>query len=111
MEHTDEGDYSEFLEYSYDPETRIREWIRDNGDGTCTLRMTQDVTGMLAASQREFAQVDERQPYGEFARMGSIPMSMWNDPNYGLKGADPDAVRAFLKNPDLSKFRTRPGKV
>jgi hypothetical protein len=111
MEHVDHGDASEFLEFSYDPATGIREYIRDNGDGTVTLRATQDVSSILNATTREFAQVDERARFGEFARVGSIPMSMWNDPNYGLKGGDPDAIKRFLRDPDLSKFRTRPGKI
>jgi DUF917 family protein len=101
----------DFVEYSYDPATGIREWIRVNDDDTVTLRATQDVDAILDATTRECAMTEKSTPYGDIARVASIPMTMLHDPNLGLRQNDPAAVKKFLNDRDFSKFRTRVGQV
>jgi hypothetical protein len=102
---------TDFVEFSYDPATGVREWIKINDDDTITLRMTQDVDAILDATTRECNLTEKSTPYGDIARVGQIPLSMWYDPAFGLKGGDPDAVKRFMNDPDFSKFRTRVGKL
>jgi hypothetical protein len=101
----------DFVEFSHDPVTGIREWIKIDEDDTITIRRTQDVSAILEASVGECNLTEKSTPYGDIARVGQIPLSMWYDPAFGLRGGDPDAVKAFLRNPDYAKFRTRVGKV
>lgn len=107
LESTDD----EFVEFAHDPLTKITEYIRINADGSVTLRMMQDVDDILDATTRECVQSEKSTPYGEMARMASIPAAMFYDPNFGMKGGNPDAIKRFLNDRDYAKFRTRVGTV
>lgn len=104
-----------FVEFSHDLVTGIREWIKieehEGEEDTITIRRTQDVGAILDASVGECNLTERSTPYGDLARVGQIPLSMWYDPAYGLRGGDPDAVKRFLRDPDMSKFRTRVGAI
>lgn len=71
----------------------------------------QDVTEIIEANKRQLNETDKHQPYGEWSKVASIPMTLY----YQLKREgvldDPPRFKKWLNDPDNRFFRTRGGRV
>lgn len=93
------------------PLTGIEEWWRKNADGTCTIRMTQDVEPIFDYNRAKANHNDGWSADKELRRFASVPMTVIQDfKNKGVDLMRPEAdLRTFkriMNDGDFSKFRT-----
>lgn len=69
----------------------------------------QDVSAIIEANKAEFNDAPDR--WGEWTKVGSIPLSVYYE--LERKGIlhDQKALAAWLNDPDNRAFRTRPGTI
>jgi len=83
-----------------------------DGQGGYTLETQQDVEQILEANKLLNNDVDERARYGEWTRVASIPLVVWQQ---WCKEGDPQHDKEFLRKKlndrDNLYFRTRPGRI
>lgn len=84
-------------------------WHYDDATDTALIEKRQDVSDILDANKAEFNADHGR--YGEWAKVASIPLSVYYD--LKAKGIvdDPVAMKRWLNDADNRFFRTRPGTV
>ena len=87
-----------------------------DGEGGLIIETQQDVSAIIEQNKREYAQTDERARWGEWTKIGSIPMAMIKDLNdkgicRGFAVIDQKKFKAYLNDPDNRYLRTRPGRV
>lgn len=101
---------------SYDPATGIGVWWRWNGDGTATVRHTQDVEPVLDRNQAMATHNDGYSPSRDLRRAASIPSIVLTEyrNNKGINLLDPShekELKKVLNDIDFRKFRTAPGRI
>lgn len=69
----------------------------------------QDVSGIIEQNKREFNDSPER--WGEWTKVGSIPLSVYYELERQGITQDQEAMKKWLNNPDNRAFRTRPGTL
>ena len=87
-----------------------------DGEGGLVIETTQDVSSIIEQNKREYAATDERAKWGEWSKIGSIPLAVIQSLNQqgilrGFAVVDQKRFKDWLNNPDNRFFRTRPGKV
>jgi hypothetical protein len=103
---------------SGDRVTGIRRiWHESLSTGDVVVETQQDVTAPLERSQAEYAQFDERTPFGKgfMHKVASTPLTIyWELRRRGIiDETDPkkQKYRDWLNDGANRKFRTRPGRV
>lgn len=86
-------------------------WHTDS-DGNVVIESVQDVAPVVELSRAEFNSFDERTPWkGDFHKVGSIPIVVWDDLVRRGIANDDAALRRWLDDSDNRAFRTRPGRL
>lgn len=94
-----------------------RVWHEDAMTGDVVVSTHQDVTAPVERSKAEYAQFDERTPFGKgfMHKVASIPLAIYFDlRKRGIIGEhDPQrkGLRKWLNDGDNLVFRTRPGTL
>ena len=73
------------------------------------IEKSQDITGIIEANKAEFNASPER--WGEFTKVGSIPMVVYYDLERRGILQDQKALAKWLNDPDNRAFRTRSGTI
>lgn len=99
-----------------DADTRTVQTAHWDGDGGLIIETTQDISPIIEQNKREYAATDQRAKWGEWAKIGSIPLTVIQDLNQqgilrGFAVMDQKRFKEWLNNPDNRHFRTRPGRV
>jgi hypothetical protein len=101
-----------------DPLAGIRRvWHEDAMTGDVAIETVQDVTAPVERSKAEYAQFDERTPWGKgfMHKVASIPLALyWQLRRHGIyEEHDPfrRKFRKWLNDSDNRAFRTRPGRI
>lgn len=98
--------------FDVNPELGIkRTWHYNDEKDEATIQTQQDVTAIIEENKNEFNQVDERQRWGEFSRVASIPLSLFYQLKNEGKLEDQAYMKRWLNDPENRHFRTRPGVV
>ena len=98
--------------FDVNPELGItRTWHYNDETDEATIQTQQDVTAIIEENKNEFNQVDERQRWGEFSRVASIPLSVFYQLKNEGKLEDQAYMKRWLNDPENRHFRTRPGEV
>lgn len=102
--------------FSVDPLTKTVTTAQADGEGGLILTTRQDCTDIIESNKAEYAQTDERTKYGEWAKVASIPLSVFDDLNKkgicrGFAVIDQKKFKDWLNDPENKYFRTRPGRV
>jgi hypothetical protein len=95
----------------YDPATGKTVLFHYEDNGRVTLETLQDVEPILNDAQRDFNSIDERARWGEFQKIGTIPMPLYMQMRREGILQDPKALAKFFNDRDNLKLRTRPGRV
>lgn len=87
-----------------------------DGDGGLVIETKQDISSIIEQNKREYNATDERARWGEWSKIGSIPLAVIQDLNRqgilrGFAVVDMKRFKDWLNHPDNRFFRTRPGKV
>lgn len=69
----------------------------------------QDVSAIIEANKAEFNDAPDR--WGEWTKVGSIPLSVYYELERKGILQDQKALAAWLNDPDNRAFRTRPGTI
>jgi hypothetical protein len=101
---------------SVDPLTKSAEIATDDGEGGLIITTTQDCTDIIENNKAQYAQTDERKKYGDWDKVASIPLAVFQDLNklgicQGFAVTDQKKFKEWLNNPENRYFRTRPGRV
>ena len=101
---------------SYDPLTGIKVEWRWNGDGTATVRHTQDVEKILDRNQAMASHNDGYSKSRDLKRAASIPTILLTEyrNNKGINLLDPNHapdLKRLLNDADYRKLRTAPGRI
>lgn len=98
--------------FDSDPSTgKTVMWHFDMDTKRVTMETLQDVEPILDDAQRDYNSVDERARWGEFQKIGTIPMPIYMQLRREGVLRDPKALAKWLNDRDHLKFRTRPGRV
>lgn len=96
----------------YDPITKTRRtFVHHTEDDAFHVQTEQDVTDVIELTQAEFNALDERSPWRDLSRVASIPLTEVAELSRRGIWQDDKALLRYLDNPDVRKFRTRPGKL
>ena len=95
---------------SDDAVTGIKTFLTyDAATDEAVISKEQDVQAIVEQNKREFNEAPER--WGEWTKVGSIPLSVYYDlQRQGILN-DQKAMAKWLNDPDNRAFRTRPGTV
>tara|TARA_B100000902_G_scaffold253356_1_gene239863 strand:- start:2245 stop:2571 length:327 start_codon:yes stop_codon:yes gene_type:complete len=100
----------------FDPLTGVKhDFIFEAGDKPSqdrfVIETTQDVTELIKRNKRSLNDIDRHQPYGEWSKIASLPLSVyWDLKKQGIVD-DRNAFKKWLNDPDNKYYRTRVGKV
>jgi hypothetical protein len=102
--------------FSIDPLTKTYTTATADGEGGLVLTTRQDCTDIVEANKAEYAATDEKTKYGDWAKVASIPLAVFDDLNKqkicrGFVVIDQKKFKAWLNDPENRYFRTRPGRV
>jgi len=102
--------------FSVDPLTKTADIATDDGEGGLIITTTQDCTDIVENNKAQYAQTDEKTRYGDWAKVASIPLSVFQELNKlgickGFAVTDQKKFKAWLNDPQNRSFRTRPGRV
>jgi hypothetical protein len=102
--------------FSKDAATKTVETAQADGEGGLIITTTQDCTDIVEKNKAEYAQTDEKTRYGDWAKVASIPLAVFQELNQkgicrGFAVVDQKAFKAWLNDPEQRYFRTRPGRV
>ena len=81
----------------------------DAGKDEAIISKEQDVSAIIEQNKREFNDAPER--WGEWTKVGSIPISVYYELERQGITKDQEAMKKWLNDPDNRYFRTRPGTV
>lgn len=87
-----------------------------DGEGGLVIETAQDISDIIESNKASYAQTDERARWGEWAKIGSIPLAVIQDLNRkgflrGFHIIDQKKFKAWLNAPENRYFRTRPGRI
>ncbi len=107
---------SEWRLLSRNPLTGVEEWWRHNGDGTCTIRVTQDVEPTLDRNTAEANHDDGWDSSKLFRRMARIPQVIVQDfRNKGINLLKPHEhekeLKRLMNDSDFRKLRNANWRV
>lgn len=99
-----------------DADTRTVQTAYADGEGGLIIKTSQDVSAIIEQNKREYAQTDAHTKWGEWSKIGSIPLVVIQDLNQkgilrGFAVVDQKKFKEWLNNPDNRHFRTRAGRV
>lgn len=101
-----------------DPVTGRQRYFHADATGdNYAIESVHDDTELVEHNRAEFAQIDERARWGEFNKVGSIPMWLYmrlqREGRLDAIGemADPKPLLKWLQDRDNLKLRTRPGRL
>jgi hypothetical protein len=102
--------------FSVDKATKTIETAQADGEGGLIITTSQDCTDIIENNKAQYAQTDERTRYGDWAKVASIPLSVFQELNrlgicQGFAVRDQKKFKEWLNNPENRSFRTRPGRV
>jgi len=102
--------------FSVDKATKTIETAQADGEGGLIITTTQDCTDIIENNKAQYAQTDERTRYGDWDKVASIPLAVFQDLNTlgickGFAVTDQKKFKEWLNNPENRYFRTRPGRV
>ena len=80
-------------------------------DDKIIISETQDVTNIIEMNKRSANEIDKHQPYGEWSKVASIPLTLYYDLKRQGIVDDPARFKKWLNDPDNKFFRTRGGRV
>lgn len=106
--------WKRYKRLEYDPVAKRQQWVWYNADDEeFAIETVQDFTPIIEDNKRKYAATDERAGWkGDVHRIGSIPLSIWQDVmKKTANGKDRAAVRKWLNDPDNRVFLTRPVKL
>ena len=83
--------------------------VYDADADEAVITKEQDVTAIIEANKAEFNESPQR--WGEWTRVGSIPLSVYYDLERKGILSDQKALAKWLNDPDNRAFRTRPGTI
>ena len=101
---------------SADADTAMVQTAYADGEGGLIIETAQDISAIIESNKASYAQTDERARWGEWARIGSIPLAVIQDLNRkgllrGFHIIDQKKFKAWLNDPENRYFRTRPGRI
>ncbi|AJY05500.1 hypothetical protein SB768_08110 [Burkholderia sp. SIMBA_043] len=88
-----------------------RYWHYDEHTDTATIENRQNHDPVLERNKQRFNSIDERTRWGDFTKVASIPLVIYQDLKAKGIADDPSALKKWLNDPENVYFRTRPGKV
>jgi hypothetical protein len=92
------------------PDTGTEQWFVSNQEGF-RLETVQNVTPYLEAAKASYNSTDERARWGDWAKVMTIPTSLYFDLKKKGIADDPARMKRWLNDRDNRLFRTRPGIV
>ena len=100
----------------FDPLTGIKnEFIFEAGDTPSqdkfVIQTTQDVTDIIRKNKVSLNEVDKHQPWGEWSKVASLPLSIYFDLKQQGILDDKTAFKKWLNDPDNKYYRTRGGSI
>lgn len=100
----------------FDPLTGIKnEFIFEAGDKPSqdkfVIQTTQDVTDIIRKNKVSLNEVDKHQPWGEWSKVASLPLSIYFDLKQQGILDDKKAFKKWLNDPDNKYYRTRGGTI
>jgi hypothetical protein len=97
---------------SKDPEFGISNYyVSDPMEGKFRFVTEQDCTPIVEKAKAQFNSTDERAKWGEWAKVATIPLSVFHSLKKSGVANDQKKFKAWLNNPDNRAFRTRPGRA
>ena len=99
-----------------DADTRTVQTAYSDGDGGLIIETKQDISAIIEQNKREYAAIDPKAKWGEWAKVASVPLTVFQELNQlgicrGFMVMDQKKMKEWLNNPDNRHFRTRPGRV
>lgn len=100
----------------HEADTKTVQTAHADGDGGLIIKTTQDISAIIEKNKREYNAVDEKARWGEWSKIGSIPLVVIQDLNAkgilrGFAVVDQKRFKDWLNDPENRYFRTRPGRV
>lgn len=99
----------------FNPDTGTAEYFHHDGgeeeNAVVGIERVQDVQDIVDVAKRRFNDQKRSTPYGEFAKVASVPLSVLAELQRLGIADDDKQLKAWLNDPDNCVFRTRPGKV
>lgn len=101
---------------SADAATGMVQTAYADGEGGLVIETAQDISDLIERNKASYAQTDENARWGEWAHIGSLPLSVIQDLNRkgllrGFYIIDQKKFKAWLNDPENRYFRTRPGRI
>jgi hypothetical protein len=94
----------------HDPVTGISHWVdTDESTGITTYGADQEVTPILEANRQDYNESHGK--WGEWARVGSIPMTLWMQWYEEGIISDQKELKKRLNDIGFRNLRTRPGTL
>lgn len=97
--------------FSHDAETGITRWWHTNDDGTVTIETDQNISPIIEANKNAYKETDKHTKWGEFARVASLPLTVYYDLLQRGILRDEVALKRWLNTEEARPYRTRVGKV
>lgn len=99
-----------------DADTKVVQTAYSDGDGGLLIETKQDISAIIEQNKREYAAKDQRSKWGEWDKIGSIPLTVFQELNKlgicrGFMVMDQKKMKDWLNDPDNRHFRSRPGRV
>lgn len=103
-----DGDWTLF---DHDFQLKRTVWVRDNSDGSRTFRTDYDVSDTLEANADMRSNATAGWA-GDWHKVASIPVGIYFERlAEASRQKDSAYLRKFLNDSDMSKFRTKEGRV
>lgn len=97
--------------FDHDFQLKRTVWVRRNPDGSQTFRTDYAVDDVLEANA-EMRSNATNNWNGDWHKVASVPIGLYHDKLAEASRQSDDAfIRKFLNDSDVSKFRTKEGRV
>lgn len=98
--------------FDYDPTTGTTKWWHYDADrDEATIETEFKIDDLIEDNKAHFNNTDERERWGEWTRVASVPMPLYFTLKKQGIADDQAALKRWLNDPDNRLFRTRPGRV
>ena len=82
---------------SYDPESRVAQWyVSDPAEGKFWFETVQDCSPVVEDNKSRFNSIDERARWGEWTKVASIPMTVYQNLMKSGVARDDQAMKRWL---------------